>query len=83
MVLTGEIGTGKTSLLHFVADSLEETTYSIPFHAAPPTFEPLLWSLCHHLDLRVDIRNTTTALEEIIVSLRARSYTWPGFACSA
>ncbi len=74
IVLTGEMGTGKTSLLHFVADSLEETAYSIPFHAAPPTFESLLWSLCHYLDLRVDVHNTTAALEEVIASLRARSF---------
>jgi MSHA biogenesis protein MshM len=74
MVLTGDTGTGKTSLLHFVADSVEETAYSILFHATPPTLEPLLWSLCHHLALRVDSRNATTALEEVVLSLRARSY---------
>jgi hypothetical protein len=50
----GKTGTGKTSLLHFVADSLEETAYSILFHAAPPTLEPLLWSPLSSLVLRVD-----------------------------
>jgi type II secretory pathway predicted ATPase ExeA len=74
ILLTGEAGTGKTSLLRLIADSLEDTVHGVVFHDRTPTFEKLLTSLCQQLALYVDHRDSSAQLNELHASLHAWAY---------
>jgi general secretion pathway protein A len=53
IVLTGEVGTGKTTLLRRLMDNLEETVRFVFFYNTTLTFEELLDFTCEELGLTV------------------------------
>lgn len=53
IVLTGEVGTGKTTLLQKLMENLEETTQFVFFYNTTLTFEELLDFTCEELGLAV------------------------------
>jgi general secretion pathway protein A len=74
IVLTGELGTGKTTLLHLIANSFEDNTHVIFFQDSVPTFEVLLTTLCRRFSLPVDHDDPSTQSSEIHAYLRSLAY---------
>ena len=54
LVLTGEVGTGKTTLLRKLMSSLEETVHFAFFYNTTLSFDELLHSICEDFGLAVD-----------------------------
>ena len=73
-VLTGEAGTGKTTLLHLLTASLDETS-TVAFIQDPPrTFADLVFMLCDQLSVRSGEDLTTARLALLEEHLRARAF---------
>jgi len=72
ILLTGEAGIGKTSLVHLLSDSTEETIHFTVIPSAPRTFEDLLTAICQHLSIFVrsdEVIAQLQALEEFLSSM--------------
>lgn len=54
IVLTGEVGTGKTTLLRRLMDELGDSTHFVFFYNTTLTFEDMLDFICQDLDLPLD-----------------------------
>jgi type II secretory pathway predicted ATPase ExeA len=54
LVLTGEVGTGKTTLLRKLMSSLEETVHFAFFYNTTLSFDELLHAICEDFGLAVD-----------------------------
>jgi type II secretory pathway predicted ATPase ExeA/ankyrin repeat protein len=55
IVLTGEPGTGKTTLIRKILQSLPDTVHTVSFHHTTLTFEEMLTSIC--MDLHIPVEN--------------------------
>jgi general secretion pathway protein A len=76
VLLTGEAGTGKTSLFRLLSDSTDETTHFTVIPSAPRTFEDLLSAICHRLAIFVrndEVAAKLQALEEFLSSMIFRT----------
>jgi general secretion pathway protein A len=76
MLVTGEAGTGKTSLLQLLADSIETTFHITTIPSAPRSFEELMRMICQHLSVRVrgeDVSAQIRALDEFLSSIIFRT----------
>ena len=72
ILLTGEAGIGKTSLIRLLADSAEETIHFTVIPSAPRTFEDLLTAICQRLSIVVrsdEVLAQLQALEEFLSSM--------------
>ncbi len=76
ILLTGEAGTGKTSLVRLLSDSTEDTIHFTVIPSAPHTFEDLLTAICQRLSIFVRSDEVTAelqALEEFLSSMIFRT----------
>jgi general secretion pathway protein A len=73
-VLTGESGTGKTTLLHLLTASLDDTVSVVFLQQLPRTFAEFVVTLCNQLSLRSREDSMTARLELIEDHLRARAF---------
>lgn len=76
ILLTGEAGTGKTSLLHLLSESTEDTIHFTVIPSAPRTFEELVTVICQRLSIFVRRDGVTAelqALEEFLSSMIFRT----------
>jgi general secretion pathway protein A len=53
-MLTGEVGTGKTTILRRLMQNLESSILFVFFYNTTLTFEELLTFICEELDLNVN-----------------------------
>lgn len=76
MLVTGEAGTGKTSLLQLLADSIETTFHITTIPSAPRSFEELMRMICQRLSVPVqdeDVGAQIRALDEFLSSVIFRT----------
>lgn len=73
-VLTGEPGTGKTTLLSLLASALDETVPMIFIHRPPQTFAEFVFTLCDHLSLQSSQDTTEVQLNLLEDYLRTRAF---------
>jgi general secretion pathway protein A len=65
IVLTGEVGTGKTTLLHRLMDNIEGTVRPVFFYNTNLSFEELLTFICHELGLPVKRRGRLDKIQAL------------------
>ena len=73
-VLTGEPGTGKTTLLSLLASALDETVPVIFINRPPQTFVEFVFTLCDRLSLQSSQDTTDVQLNLLEDYLRARAF---------
>jgi general secretion pathway protein A len=76
MLVTGEAGTGKTSLLQLLAASIETTFHITMIPSAPRSFEELIRMICQRLSVPVrgeDVGAQIRALDEFLSSVIFRT----------
>src|SRR5262249_59254391 len=65
IVITGEVGTGKTTLLRKLLHNLEDTVHSVFIFHTYPSFPELLQFTLHDLGLAPKNTNKVTMLQEL------------------
>lgn len=74
LILTGEPGTGKTTLLHLLISALDDTVPIVFIHHPPQTFAEFVFTLCDHLSLQSSKDTTEAQLDLLEDYLRARAF---------
>jgi len=74
LILTGEPGTGKTTLLHLLTSALDDTVPVVFIHHPPQTFAEFVFTLCDHLSLHSSKDTTEAQLDLLEDYLRARAF---------
>ena len=72
--MTGEPGTGKTTLLHLLTSALDATVPVVYIHHPPQTFAEFVFTLCDHLSLQSSKDTTEAQLDLLEDYLRARAF---------
>lgn len=73
ILLTGEPGTGKTTVVQQAIARLDQSAYSVLFCSFHPALDETLNSLCQHLGLAIDRHATEAKTELLKQALLARS----------
>jgi general secretion pathway protein A len=73
-LLTGESGTGKTTLLSLLTSALDETIPVVLLHHLPQTFAEFISTLCDHLSLHSNKDTTDVQFDLLDDYLRARAF---------
>ena len=65
IALTGEVGTGKTTLIYTLLNNLSEKVKTVFIYHTTATFEQLLKTILHKLDVTVENEDKTSLLQKL------------------